>query len=85
MEPNQYPVDVISLSSATGELRPLRLRIQGESRVDIDEVVSTTEIPYVGVEATVFLCRGRSAGRSCLFELKYYLRTHTWWLLRKIY
>lgn len=85
MEPNQYPVDVICLSSATGELRPLRLRIRGESRVDIDEVVSTTEIPYVGVEATVFLCRGRSAGRSCLFELKYYLRTHTWWLLRKIY
>lgn len=85
METNKYPVDVIALSSATGELRPLRLRIPGDCRVVIDEVVSTTEITYVGVEATVFLCRGRSAGKSCLFELKYYLRTHTWWLLRKIH
>ncbi len=85
MEQNKYPVDVIALSSASGELRPLRLRLEEGSRVDIDQIVSTTEISYVGVEATVFLCRGRSAGKSCLFELKYYLRTHTWWLLRKIH
>ncbi len=85
MEQNKRPVDVIALSSASGELRPLRLRTEENCRVDIDQIVSTTEITYVGVEATIFLCRGRSGGRSFLFELKYYLRTHTWWLLRKIH
>lgn len=85
MEQNNCPVDVIALSSASGELRPLRLRTEEDCRIDIDQVVRVTEIPYVGVEATIFLCRGRSRGKSCLFELKYYLRTHTWWLLRRIH
>ena len=81
MDGFRTPVDVIALSRASGELRPLRLRLSGDRRIDIEEIVKTTEITYVGVEATVFLCRGVSAGRRILFELKYYLRTHTWWLM----
>ncbi len=81
MEGFKQPVDVISFSSASGELRPLRLRLNGERRIDIEEVVKTTEITHVGVEATIFHCRGICAGRRILFQLKYYLRTHTWWVL----
>lgn len=81
MQAFHYPVDVIAWSSAAGELRPLRMRLKSGSRVDIQEIVKTTEITYVGMEATIFLCRGVSAGRLILFELKYYLRTHTWWLV----
>ena len=56
------PVDVISVCSASGEIRPLRLRVEDEEqgliRVNIDEVISMKEVPYVGVEARIFLCPG---------------------------
>ena len=80
------PVDVISVCSAEGEIRPLRLRVEGEDRelqrLDIEEVVSVWRVPYVGVEAYVFLCRTTSGGQGRLLELKYSIRSHTWWILR---
>lgn len=82
------PVDVISVCSAGGEIRPLRLRMEDEAhhllRVDIDEIVSVKEIRYVGIEAQVFLCRAFVGEVRWLFELKYTIRTHTWCLLRRI-
>ena len=44
MEQKVYPVDVISMCSASGEIRPLRLRIEDEQhqllRIDIQEVAA---------------------------------------------
>ncbi len=89
MEHGIYPVDVICMCSASGEIRPLRMRLEDEDRkllrVDIDEVVSVKQIQYVGIEAAVFLCRATVEGRKWLFELKYTIRTHTWCFLRKVY
>lgn len=89
MEQNLFPVDVISMCSAEGEIRPLRLRMmdgeQAMQRIDIEAVVKDWEIPYAGVEAHVFRCRARSAGRELMLELKYTFRSHTWCLLRRIY
>mgnify|MGYP006967402412 CR=1 FL=1 len=89
MELNHYPVDVISMCSAGGEIRPLRLRMEDEEhqllRVDIQEVVSVKQIQYVGIEAQVFLCRGMVQDREWLFELKYTIRTHTWCIVRRVY
>ena len=83
------PVDVISVCSANGEIRPLRLRMEDEGhqllRIDIDEVVSRKEIQYVGIEAHIFLCRAWVREREWLFELKYTIRSHTWCLRRKVY
>ena len=88
MEPNIRPVDVISVCSASGELKPLRLRVADASeemfRIDIEEVLSIKEIPYIGAEATIFLCRARAWNRKWIVELKYSMRSHTWYLLRKI-
>lgn len=88
MEQKNCPVDVISLCSAGGEIRPLRLRMEDEGhkllRIDIDEVVSVREVQYVGIEAHIFLCRARVGERDWLFELRYTIRTHSWCLLRKI-
>lgn len=82
------PVDVISVCSACGEIRPLRLRLEDEEhqllRIDIEEVVSVKEVPYVGAEATVFLCRATVWEKKWLFELKYTIRTHTWSLLGRV-
>ena len=89
MEQKISPVDVISICSADGQIRPLRLRMEDEAhqlvRVDIDEVISMKPIQYVGIEAYIYLCRASVQGRKWLFELRYTIRTHTWCLLRKVH
>ena len=89
MEHGMCPVDVISMCSAGGEIRPLRFRMEDEDhqliRIDIDEVVSSRKIQYVGIEAQIFLCRARVRDKQVLFELRYTIRTHSWCLLRKVY
>ena len=82
------PVDVIAMYSASGEIRPLRLRLEDEThqliRIDIEEIVNIRQVQYVGIEATVFLCRATVRQKLWLFELKYTIRTHTWSLMRKV-
>ena len=89
MQSNTCPVDVISVCSANGDIRPLRFRMEDEAhrllRVDIDEVISSRQIQYVGIEAHIFLCRATVEQRKWLFELKYTIRSHSWCLLRKVY
>lgn len=88
MEQTIFPVDVISMCSARGEIRPLRMRLEDEEhqllRIDIDEIVSVKYIQYVGIEAQIFLCRATVQGKRWLFELKYTIRTHSWSLMRKV-
>lgn len=83
------PVDVISFCSADGQIRPLRFRMEDENhqllRIDIDEVISSKDIQYAGIEAKIFLCRAMVEERKWLFELRYTIRSHNWCLLRKVY
>ncbi len=83
------PVDVISVCSTDGQIRPLRLRMEDEEhqllRVDIDEIISMKPIQYVGIEAQIFLCKAVVKGREWLFELKYTIRTHNWCIHRRVY
>ncbi|MBR4864964.1 MAG: hypothetical protein IKU07_10330 [Oscillospiraceae bacterium] len=89
MEQLACPVDVISVCSANGDIRPLRIRLEDEAhsllRVDIDEVVSVKPVQYVGIEAHIFLCRATVRGKKWLFELKYTIRSHSWCFLRRVY
>ena len=89
MDGNICPVDVISMCSANGDIRPLRFRMEDEDhqllRIDIEEVISSKEIQYVGIEAYVFLCRATVRGKESVFELRYMIRSHNWQLLRKVY
>ena len=56
MEQQIYPVDVISICSADGQIRPLRLRMEDEDRkllrVDIDEVIRRLEGIRCGAKIT---------------------------------
>ena len=83
------PVEVISLCSADGEIRPLRFRMEDDAhqllRVDIDEVISVKPIQYVGIEAQIFLCKAVVKGKQWMVELKYTIRTHSWCLFRRVY
>ena len=89
MEQINSPVDVISMCSANGDIRPLRMRMETEDhqllRVDIDEVVSSKAIQYVGIEAQIFLCRAMVGESRWLFELKYTIRSHSWQFVRRVY
>lgn len=88
MKKNSYPVDVISVCNADGEIRPLRLRMNRTDEepviIHISDVLKVTEIVFVGVESRVFLCRANQQGREILFELKYTFSSHSWCLLRRI-
>lgn len=88
MQANICPVDVIAMCSANGDIRPLRLRMEDEThqllRIDIDEVISSKQIQYAGIEAQIFLCRATVEDRRWLFELKYTIRSHSWSLLRRV-
>ena len=88
MEQKICPVDVISVCSAAGDIRPLRLRLEDEQhqllRIDIDEVISIKSVQFVGIEAQIYLCRAIVEGKQWLFELKYTIRTHTWCFLRRV-
>lgn len=89
MDQTEQAVDVISLFSSDGEIRPLRLRVEQQDhqllRVDIDQIVSRRTVPYVGVEAQIFLCKASVFGRPWLFELKYSIRSHDWTISRILY
>ena len=89
MEQKVFPVDVISMCSASGEIRPLRLRLEDEQhqllRIDIEEILSSKEIQLVGIEATVYLCRATVGVKPWLFELKYTFRSHSWCLLQRLH
>lgn len=89
MDQTIRPIDVISVCSADGQIRPLRFRMEDDAhqllRIDIDEIISSKHIQYVGIEAQVFLCSALVQGKRWLFELKYTIRTHCWCLLRKVY
>lgn len=81
-------VDVISLCSADGELRPLRIRIEEDSgemiRGSVKEILSVKENHHIGAESRIFLCRADLEGRSVLLELKYHIRSLSWFVMRMI-
>lgn len=83
------PIDCISVCTADGQIRPLRFRLERDNRerlrVNIDKILSTRQVPYVGVEAQIFLCRGTVEGQDQVFELKYSIRSHTWQLIQRVF
>ena len=89
MQQNICPVDVISVCSANGDIRPLRFRMESEDhqllRIDVDEVISSKQVQYVGIEAQIFLCKATVEGKQWLFELKYTIRSHSWCFFRRVY
>lgn len=88
MRQKTYPVDVISLCEADGQIRPLRIRFLDEEqtyrRLDIDKIIQKDEIRYTGAEAQIFFCETTVEDRICLLKLKYALRSHSWSMIGSI-
>jgi len=89
MQQNICPVDVIAMHSANADILPSRVPMEDQHhqllRIDIEEVISSKTVLYVGIEAHTFLCKATVQGRKWLFELRYTIRSHSWCLLRKVY
>ena len=89
MQAKQTAVDVISVCTAGGEIRPLRMQMMDEEhqllRVNIESIVRCDEVIHVGAEAKIFLCRATVWGQKWLFELKYSIRGHNWTLTRRLH
>lgn len=83
------PADVISLCEADGQIRPLRIRFLDESqqyqKMDIEQILRRDVVRFTGVEAEQFLCRATVEGTPRLFWLKYFLRSHSWCIMEKLY
>ena len=88
MEQRMCPVDVISVCSAAGEITPLRIQIIDEERqlmrFNIEQILRVEDVEHVGVEAKVFRCRATVWGKKWTFDLKYYIRSHSWCIQRMI-
>lgn len=88
MDALNLQIEMISLCSTDGRLRPLRFRFEDEAHhlqtVCITEIVCDKQISYVGIEAFQFVCRGTLGGREKMFELRYTVRSHKWILFREI-
>lgn len=80
------PVDVIFLTDVDGNISPLRIRAEMEDARTVvghvTEVLQHGESGVFGAETHTFLCRVRSEGRVSILKLKYFVRTHRWYLSR---
>ncbi|MEA4965575.1 MAG: hypothetical protein VB055_07125 [Oscillospiraceae bacterium] len=89
MEQRNRPVEMLSVCSPDGMLRPVRFRYEGEDHavrtVQISEIVCKNEISYVGIEAIIYVCKAQIEELERLFELKYTVQTHRWVLFQVIY
>lgn len=84
MQQGMWPVDVICLSGVNGEIRPLRIRAREgveETLVgNVSEILSTREIHRIGAESQSFLCRIRCERSTVVLELRFFIRTHRWYI-----
>ena len=75
------PIEVIAHCDLEGKLRPLRLRLEGET-VRIEQVVSVTEEKLAGNKMLCFRCQSEIDGVLKPFEIKFETNTCKWFLFK---
>lgn len=82
-------IDVITLCGADGEVRPLRIRAveeTGETIIgNVRQILVRKENKRVCIESILYLCRIELEGRNVVAELKFHIRSHSWYLTRRLY
>lgn len=81
-----FPVEVIFLSGMDGEIRPLRIRAsEGMDDIligNVDAILSTRQGKRIGSEYFSFLCRIRSGVDFVILELRYFVTSHSWFVVK---
>ena len=80
------PIEVISYTNKTGDIKPLRFRIEGEDEsgkvVKVDNVIIKEHEKLAGNPMLVFKCQSLIDDVEKQFEIKYELRTCKWILYK---
>ncbi len=82
-------LELLSVCASDGTLTPLRFRMEDDAHclqtVVITKVISYKSIQYAGIDAIQYLCKAHLSGKERLFELRYFVKTHSWSLFRTVY
>jgi len=80
------PIEMISYTNKSGDIKPLRFRIEGEDNtgkvVKIDNVIIRELEKLAGNPMLLFRCQSLIDDIEKQFELKYDLRTCKWMLYK---
>ena len=86
MKTLNLPVEMISICSVDGQLRPLRFRFEDESHriftIKIAEILVSRELNYAGCQNYQYTCRAELDDKARLFDLRYAVKAHKWTLFR---
>lgn len=86
MQQGLFPVDVICLSNMDGKLQPLRIRMTQEDSLvkigNVSEILCTKENHRIGAESRSYLCRIQWEKGVAVLELKFYIRSLSWFITK---
>ena len=74
-----HPIDVIATFDSKGKMRPFKFKYEGMS-IKVERIMKYYTEKLAGNERIIFVCMHN--GYS-LYELKYELDSHKWFLFRK--
>lgn len=80
------PIEVISYTNNSGELRPLRFRIELEDKTErvikIDKIIVRENEKLAGNNMLIFRCQSIINNIEVIFEIKYEINTCRWILFK---
>ncbi len=81
-----WPIRVISESSESGVVTPIRFQISnsknGPAVVRVEKILNVYEEDLIGTKVRIFHCQSVIKGQLRDFELKYELPTCKWYLYK---
>ena len=82
------PIQLVGACSTLGDMTPLWFRYENEEHavvtVKVEEVVSSKEERYCGMDYISFVCWAAAEGQRRLIELRSRVSTHKWSLFRTL-
>ncbi len=73
------PIKVMAVFHVDGKIEPIKFKLE-EQVIWIEKVIRTYEEQIAGNNRTIFVCQHN--GKD-IYELKYELRTKTWFLFKQ--
>lgn len=89
MELKNIPVEIISKFNTTGEITPLRLRLENEEHclvtAHITNILYIKNNNYSGINTIDYGCNLKVEDKEHLVQLRYFVSSHKWTLHKVFY
>lgn len=76
------PIQVICVHDYDGTLTPIKWQVRGRDPVLIDRIQEQHQEKIAGIPTLVYRCQSLIGDRERLYELKYEVLTHVWYLYK---